>query len=219
MHALPHSVPQPCSRSLLAHASVRESWTLTGKSGSVPCGVTAPFSWVLVSTSFCLCSPRVCFPNPVSSGGSMVGLMATSSKRAYAIPRSPVSRAPAPATGHCWPIALQETLKRSKTGLAQSLWGLLVCTGFVWALRTVLAGIRFDSKHDFTPPTILLGLLLCSWMCGIFFGGIQHTSVNGCSAASCNFGLLTENRCTCLYSPILRSDYTAQLHSSHTLAK
>ena len=115
--------------------------------------------------------------------------------------------------------SLQETLKRSKTGLAQSLWGLLVCTGFVWALRTVLAGIRFDSKHDFTPPTILLGLLLCSWMCGIFFGGIQHTSVNGCSAASCNFGLLTENRCTCLYSPILRSDYTAQLHSSHTLAK
>ena len=35
----------------------------------------------------------------VSSGGSMVGLMATSSKRAYAIPRSAAPRAPAPATG------------------------------------------------------------------------------------------------------------------------
>ena len=37
----------------------------------------------------------------VSSGGSMVGLMATSSKRAYAIPRSTAPRAPAPAAGHC----------------------------------------------------------------------------------------------------------------------
>ena len=37
----------------------------------------------------------------VSSGGSMMGLMATSSKRAYAIPRSAEPRAPAPATVHC----------------------------------------------------------------------------------------------------------------------
>ena len=42
--------------------STGDSWTLTGKSGSVSCGVTAPFSWVLVHTSFCLCPPRVCFP-------------------------------------------------------------------------------------------------------------------------------------------------------------
>ena len=36
----------------------------------------------------------------VRSGSCIVGLMATSSKRAYAIPRS-VPRAPAPAAGHC----------------------------------------------------------------------------------------------------------------------
>ena len=41
------------------------SWTLMGKSGSVSCGVTAPFSWVLVCTMFCLCPPSVCFPSPV----------------------------------------------------------------------------------------------------------------------------------------------------------
>ena len=35
------------------------------KSGLVSCGVTAPFSWVLVHTRFCLCPPRVCFPNPL----------------------------------------------------------------------------------------------------------------------------------------------------------
>ena len=40
--------PQPCSRPPPALASTGESWTLTGKPGSVSCGVTAPFSWVLV---------------------------------------------------------------------------------------------------------------------------------------------------------------------------
>ena len=37
----------------------------------------------------------------VSSGSSMVGLMVTSSKRAYAIPRSAAPIAPAPEAGHC----------------------------------------------------------------------------------------------------------------------
>ena len=37
----------------------------------------------------------------VSSGGSMVGLMATSYKRAYAIPSLAVPRAPASVAGHC----------------------------------------------------------------------------------------------------------------------
>ena len=32
-----------------------------------------------------------------------------------------------------------------------------------------LVGMGFDSKCDFAPPTILLGLLLCPWMWGIFF--------------------------------------------------
>ena len=42
------------------------------------------------------------FPqSSVSSGGSMVGLMAASSKKAYATPRSAASKAPAPAAVHC----------------------------------------------------------------------------------------------------------------------
>ena len=41
----------------------------------------------------------------VSSGGSMGGLMVTSSKRAYAIPRSAAPTAP--AAGHCWPVPPQ----------------------------------------------------------------------------------------------------------------
>ena len=34
-----------------------------------------------------------------------------------------------------------------------------------------LAGMGFDSKCDFTPPTILLGLLPCPWVWGIFLVG------------------------------------------------
>ena len=54
-----------CSRPPPTHASPGDSWTLMGKSGAVSCGVTAPFSWVLMRTRFCLCPLRVCFPSPV----------------------------------------------------------------------------------------------------------------------------------------------------------
>ena len=42
-------------------------------------------------------------------------------------------------------------------------------------------GIGFDSKCNFTPPSVLLGLLLCPWTWGIFLGGIfQDGGVEGC---------------------------------------
>ena len=41
------------------------------------------------------------------------------------------------------------------------------CAQFVWALLASLAWMGFDSKCKFTPPTILLRLLLCHWMRGI----------------------------------------------------
>ena len=79
--------PRPCSRPPQIHASTGDSSTLTGKSGSVSCGVTAPFSWVLVCTRFWFVPSKSLFiQSCVSSGSSMVGLMATSSERAYAIP-------------------------------------------------------------------------------------------------------------------------------------
>ena len=56
--------PDPAAATV-THASAGDSWALPGKPGSVPCGVTAPFSWVLVHTGFCLCPPRVCVPSPV----------------------------------------------------------------------------------------------------------------------------------------------------------
>ena len=74
-----------------------------------------------------------------------------------------------------------------------------------------LAGKGFDSKHDFAPPAILPGLLLCPWTWGIFFffGGIQHSLVDGCSAANCSFGVLAgEDESVSFYSAILCHKFT-----------
>ena len=56
-----HSVPPALQHATITHASAGDSWTFTGKSGSVPCGVT--FFWVPVHTRFCLCPVRVCVPS------------------------------------------------------------------------------------------------------------------------------------------------------------
>ena len=155
---------QPCSRPLPSQTSAGDSWTLIGKSGSVSCRVTAPFSWVLVPTRFV--SPKNLFPQScVSSGSSMVGLMVASSKRAYAYP----------GLLHPESLPLQQSTadtylcrRHSNTVLSQSLWGLwvLVHRRFVWALWVSLVEMGFDSKCDFSPATILLGLL-CPWTWGI----------------------------------------------------
>ena len=120
----------PCSRPPLTHASISDSWTLTVKSGSVSCGVTAPFSWVLLCTRFCCALQESVSQVLCKFWGLCVGVNGTSSKRAYATPMSAVARAPALVADHWWPVPLQETLKHLKAGLAQSLWGLLVHTRF-----------------------------------------------------------------------------------------
>ena len=142
--------PQPCSRPPPTHASARDSQTPAGKSpvGSL---LLSPGSWC---TKFCcaLQESQSC----VSSGSSAVGFMATSSKRSYAIP---TLRAPVRAANPCWPLPPQEMLKHSSVSVSAECLGPV--HRFVWALWVSLAGMGFGSKCEFTPPTILLGLLLC----------------------------------------------------------
>ena len=57
-----------------------------------------------------------------------------------------------------------------QTGLAQFL--VEVTAPFSVPLEAC-----FDFKCDCTPPTIFLGLLLCPWTWGIFFGGIQQPPI------------------------------------------
>ena len=105
----------------------------------------------------------------VSSGNSVVGLMETSSKRAYAIPKS---AALSPCLLHPEPLPLWQSTadpylhrRHSNTVLSWSLWCLwvLVRIRCVWFLWASLAGMGFNSKRYFIPPTVLLGLLLCPW--------------------------------------------------------
>ena len=93
--------PQPSSRPPRTHTSAGDSWTVTGKSGQSLVGslLLYPGSWC-TQGSVCALQESI-FQSCVSSGSSMVRLMATSSKRAYAIPRSAAPRAPVPAAVHC----------------------------------------------------------------------------------------------------------------------
>ena len=93
--------PQPCNRPLLTHASARlldthrQVWVspLWG-----PCSfLWGPGACKVLSVHSKSLFPQSC----VSSSSSMVGLIATSSKRAYATPRSAAPTAPTPAAGHC----------------------------------------------------------------------------------------------------------------------
>ena len=154
--------PQPCSRPPLTHVSTGDFWTPTGKSGTVSVGslLLSPESWC---ARYCCAHQESIFQFCVSYGISMVGLIVTSSKRAYAITKSAVPRKPAPEAVHCWPTHPQETLKHSSVTV-----GSLVCTMFAWAHWASLAGMGFDSKCKFVPPTILLGLVLCHWTWDIF---------------------------------------------------
>ena len=52
-------VPPSQGEPLVLHASDGDPPTLAGRFGSVSCGVTAPFSWVLVHARFCLWLPIV----------------------------------------------------------------------------------------------------------------------------------------------------------------
>jgi len=101
-----------------------------------------------------------------SCESSIVGLMVTCSKRAYAIPKSAAPRALPLRQSTADPDLRR---RHSNTVLSQPLWGLwvLMCTRSVWALWAPLVGMGFDSKCKFTPPTILLRLLLCPWTWGI----------------------------------------------------
>ena len=168
MHALLHSVPQPCSRPLPTHASTRDSWTLMGKSGSVSCGVTAPFSWVLVHTSFCLFPPRVCFPVLCEFWWLYGGVNGDLLKEGLCHTQVSCNQSPCPCS--C-PLLTRTSAGDTQTQFWLNLWSLwvLVCRKFVWTLQVSLVCMEFDSKCDFIPPTILLELLLCPWTWGTFF--------------------------------------------------
>ena len=96
---------------------------------------------------------------------------------------------PPPGLLHPEPLSLrqattlQEMLKHSSGSV--SVGSLGPGAHKVWGLWASLVGKGFDSKYDFTPPTVLLRISFALRHGVSFYGGIQHSSVNGYSAVSC----------------------------------
>ena len=142
--------------------------------------------------------------------GSMVGLMATSSKSAYAtffVTQVCYSQSP-------WPRG-RPLLTCASTGVTETLKSRSGSVS-VWPLGPGAHKVFFvPSQHLSRAQSLILNMILSllpscwgfSFALGhqiYFFGGILHSPVNGCSAASCNFGVLTgEDERTSFYSTTL----------------
>ena len=101
MHVLPYSVPPTLQQ---ATTNPRLCWRLldTARQASVSL-LWGHCSFLLGPGAHkVVCALQESISQSyVHSGSSLVGLMAISSKRAYAIPKSAEPRAPAPAAVHC----------------------------------------------------------------------------------------------------------------------
>ena len=139
----------------------------------------------------------------VSSGGSLVWLMATSFRRAYAT-TGMLYPEPLPL----WQATADPCLCRRHSNPQRQVWlslcGVSWCIqGFVWALRASLVGMGLVLN--------VISPLLPSWWGfsfafghGVsFFDGLQDSSINSFSAASCNFGVFAGEEFTSFYSTIL----------------
>ena len=116
----------------------------------------------------------------------------------------PEPRSLGQATADLCPCRKHSTLK-VRSGLVSYRFPASWCTqGVLWALRASLVAMRFNSKCIFPLLPSCWGSSFALG-CGVsFFGGIQYSPVNGFSAVSCNFGVLTgENEHMSFYSAIL----------------
>ena len=100
MHCHPQC-PQPCSRPPSTHASVRAPGHSRASLVSLWWGHCSFLLGPGVHKVLFVPSQGLFPQSCVSSSSSVMGLMVTSSKRDYAIPRSTAPRAPASAAGHC----------------------------------------------------------------------------------------------------------------------
>ena len=96
-----YTVPQPCSSHHRPTPPSETPGHPQASPGQSPVGslLLPPGSWC---TRFCCSLQESISQSGVSSGSSMVRLMVTSSKRAYAIPRSAAPRAPVPVATHTY---------------------------------------------------------------------------------------------------------------------
>ena len=150
----------PCGESLLTHVSTGDPPTVAGSFGSLSCGVTAPFLWVLVR--FSLCPPR------------LESLFSPVLWKSYnQIPLAFKFGFLRDSQSLCQIASLGSLMWSSEPSQQwENFFGIIVLQ-FVGHLP-IWYGIRF--YPDFAPPTILLKLLLCLQTCGIYFWWVLASS-------------------------------------------
>ena len=153
---------QPCSRPLPNHASTGDTWTLMDTSWTVSCGVRC------AQVSVCAL-PKSVSPVLWKFCWLYGGLIATSSKRVYTIPKSTSPKAPAPAAVHCWSLSPQETPKHSSVSKLfcfvlfcfvlfeppehlQRVWGLI--PNAILPLLQSCWGFSFDLGCGVSPQSL-----------------------------------------------------------------
>ena len=160
--------PWSCSRPSPTHASPRDSWTFVGKLGQSPVGslLLSPGSWRAQDFVCALqesVSPVLCkfwwLYGGVNGDLLQEGLCHT---------QVCCTQSPCPCGR---PLMTLNSAGDTQTQFWLSLCGVSGswCARFIWALWASLAGMGFDSKWNFAPSSILLGLILCHWMWGILF--------------------------------------------------
>ena len=167
--------PHPCSEPLLTHTSTGGPLTPAASIASVFCRVAAPLFWVLVRAKFCLCLQdwNLCFPQ--SSGRCII----------KSDPQGQIPWGfPVPLLGS-W-AGKSDMGLRTFTTVGELLW---------WYFPQVCGSPTIEMGFDFIM--IAHHLLSCCGFffvfgCGVsYFCGFQCPPVDGCSTASCNFGVLT----------------------------
>ena len=141
--------------------------------------------------------------------GCREGLMATSSKRTdktHCANQVCSSQSPClcgrPLLTHA--SAGDTQTFKDRSGSVWGVSGSWCAQSFVWTHQASLAGMGFDSKCYFTPLPSCWGFSFALGCVVSFYTGIQYSSLDGCLAASCNFGALPrEDACTPFYLAIL----------------
>ena len=130
----------------------------------------SPGSWC---TRFCLCPTRVCFPVLWKFWQLFGRVNGDLLQEDLCHTQVCCTQSPCP---HGSPLLTHISTEDTQTQFCLSLCGV---TGSRWAQGhlsplSLLASMGFDSKYDFSPPIIFLGLLLCLWKWVISSKSLQH---------------------------------------------